>query len=153
MPRRIRTLTGLGAVLALTVALSGCNALRDQVSGPPRDENGVAIVRVVKDAVLEALPDAVDVSTLVRLDGFANTMSLTVTLPDDAVLDVATVQTGARAVCEHVTGYDSMEYGFYQADGRIDLTELWPAAFPGVGRVDRSTADFWEDDCAAILAG
>jgi len=154
MTRPRPLVTGLGAALALTLVLGGCNAMRDQVGGPPRDEDGVAITRVVRDAVAEALPDAEDTTATTRLDGFANTMMLTVTWPDEVELDVAAVQDGARAICEHVEGYDYVEYGFYLpgAEHRVDLTDLWAQAFPDNDAARDSVASISETDCAVILA-
>ena len=148
-----RPLAALAAALALTVTLGGCNAARDQLGGTPRDEDGVAITRVVKDAVAQALPDAVDTMVSTRLDGFANTMSLTVSWPDDLALDVTAVQDGARAICEHVEGYDYVEYGFYRAgaDRRVDLTDVWSQAFPDADEARDTVASISEPDCEVIL--
>lgn len=153
MPRHTRLATGLVTATALAVLLGGCNAARDQLSGPPRDENDVPITRLVKDAVTEALPDAVEVTPRAGLDGFAYRMGLTVTWPDEEPLDAAAVAAGARAICEHLTGFDYVDYGFYRpGEGRrVDLTELWPSAFPDVGRVDGSTVVLLDDDCTTVL--
>jgi len=153
MPRHTRLATGLVTTTALAVLLGGCNAARDQFSGPPVDEDGVPISRLVIDALGEALPDAVDVTPRSALDGFAYRMKMTVTWPDEQALDADDVAAGARAICEHLAGYDYVDYGFYRSgEGRrVDLTELWPSAFPGVGYLDGNTVTFVEEDCPAIL--
>ncbi|MCC2322557.1 hypothetical protein [Cellulomonas xiejunii] len=149
-----RPLATLAAALTLTLVLGGCNAMRDQVSGPPLDENGVAITKVVKDAVAEALPDAVETNTSTHLDGFANTLTVTVRWPDEVPLDATPLQDGARAICENVRGYDVVNFGFYLvgAERRAGILDAWSQAFPDLSPARDTVARIWEDDCPVVLA-
>ncbi|WP_089800572.1 hypothetical protein [Cellulomonas sp. KH9] len=149
-----RTVAALAATLTLTVVLGGCSALRDQALGPPVDEDGVAITTVVKDAVAEALPDADETHVGAHLDGFANTMTVTVRWPDEVPLDVTVVRDGARAVCENVKGYDVVNFGFYLigTEGRADIGDMWSQAFPDLPPARDTVARIWEDDCPVVLA-
>ncbi|MCC2334203.1 hypothetical protein [Cellulomonas wangsupingiae] len=149
-----RPLTALAAALALTVTLGGCNAMREQTSGTPRNEDDVPVTRAVKEAVLAALPDAVDTHSTHHLDGFALQLTVTVVWPAETALDAAAVRAGAIAICENLEGFDLVRYGFHRdPDGRFDLETLWPEAFPDAADAVRDTdVRIWEDDCAALLA-
>ncbi|MBO0901231.1 hypothetical protein J1G42_16680 [Cellulomonas sp. zg-ZUI222] len=144
----------LAAALTLTVVLGGCSAMRDQAFGPPVDENGVAITQVVREAVAEVLPDADETHVGAHLDGFANTMTVTVRWPDEVPLDVTVVRDGARAICENVKGYDVVNFGFYLigAERRADIQDTWSQAFPDLPPARDTAARIWEDDCPVVLA-
>ncbi|MCI2956302.1 hypothetical protein MN032_01250 [Agromyces atrinae] len=148
-----RTASYCAVALIGAIALTGCNALAAEVRSMTGETSGPTVD--VEGAVSAALPDAVGVSSLSGKDGFAQQISVTVTWPAEPAVDVPTVQTAARAVCESLEGYDYAQLGFIlDGDaGRVDLEPLWSEAYPdSEAFVDSGVVTLWEGDCPVVLA-
>ncbi|MDT9591933.1 hypothetical protein RDV89_02560 [Nocardioides zeae] len=150
MPTRDATFA-LVAATSVVLALGGCNALADELSG---GEDSARAAAAVEEALVAALPDAEGVDTRSNKSGFSQVLGVTVTWPAGSPLDAGTVRTGVTTLCESLRDHDSASLAFVQEpDGLVDLTASWPAAFPDGPDVldnDGAGVTLYESDCEQV---
>lgn len=136
-------------LVACTVALTGCNALRDEWSDK---QGGPDVDAQVQAAVEDVLPAAESVTVGSRKDGFSQVVNVGITLPDEEY-DAADLTATVAAICDTVANTDDV---FVEVtDGRsgeaITLTDLVADTLPALDTPYDPTEVHIEveDDCVA----
>lgn len=147
MPSR-RALGPVVALGVLVAVLSGCAALRNEWSAK---HGGPDVDGEVRAAVRDALPAATEVDVGSRKNGFAQEMTVAITLPA-ASYDAEALLATARAVCAAVDLTDTVfvEVADASAGRRLDLAPLVPGT-PLDTPYDTTAARIEvADDCPAL---